>query len=83
VFGNQATTYTNRERRRLGSARPSPWLVGSSVVDVLIAATLATCGIAMTSLPILVVGGTLVAAVVFAFILDFVKVPVFNRLNIA
>jgi H+-transporting ATPase len=83
VFGNQATTYTNRERRRLGSARPSPWLVGSSVVDVLIAATLATCGIAMTPLPILVVGGTLVAAVVFAFILDFVKVPVFNRLNIA
>lgn len=23
VFGNQATTYTNRERQRLGSARPS------------------------------------------------------------
>jgi hypothetical protein len=29
------------------------------------------------------VGGTLVAAAVFAFILDFVKVPVFNRLRIA
>jgi H+-transporting ATPase len=23
VFGNQATTYTNRERQRLGSSRPS------------------------------------------------------------
>jgi H+-transporting ATPase len=83
VFGNQATTYTNRERQRLGSSRPSVWLVGSSVVDLVIASTLATCGIAMTPLPILVVGGTLVAAAVFAFIVDFAKVPLFNRLKIA
>jgi H+-transporting ATPase len=83
VFGNQATTYTNRERQRLGSAPPSRWLVGSSVIDVLIASTLATCGVAMTPLPILVVGGILVAAAVFAFILDVAKVPVFKRLKIA
>ncbi len=83
VFGNQATTYTNRERQRMGSARPSRWLIGSSVVDLLIASTLAICGIAMTPLPIFVVGGALVAAAVFAFILDFAKVPVFNRLRIA
>ncbi len=83
VFGNQATTYTNRERERWGSARPSLWLVGSSVVDVLIASTLAIFGIAMTRLPVFVVAGTLVSAAVFAFILDFVKVPVFKRLKIA
>ncbi|MGA2436329.1 MAG: divalent cation transporter, partial [Bryobacteraceae bacterium] len=82
VFGNQATTYTNRERRRMGSSRPSLWLIGSSVVDLLIASTLAACGIAMTPLPVLAVGGTLVAAAVFAFIVDFAKVPVFNRLKI-
>jgi H+-transporting ATPase len=83
VFGNQATTYTNRERERWGSARPSLWLIGSSVVDVSIASTLATCGIAMARLPVFVVGETLAAAAVFAFILDFVKVPVFKRLGIA
>ncbi len=83
VFGNQATTYPNRERQRLGSPRPSLWLIGSSVVDLLIASTLATCGIAMAPLPIFVVGGTLVAAAVFALILDFAKVPVFKRLKIA
>jgi H+-transporting ATPase len=83
VFGNQATTYTNRERQRLGSSRPSRWLVGSSVADVLIASTLATCGIAMNPLSILAVGGVLVAAAVFAFVVDFAKVPVFNRLRIA
>jgi H+-transporting ATPase len=83
VFGNQATTYTNRERQRMGASRPSSWLIGSSVVDLLIASTLAICGVAMAPLPILVVGGILVAAAVFAFILDFAKVPVFNRLKIA
>jgi H+-transporting ATPase len=82
VFGNQATTYTNRERRRLGSVRPSRWLLGSSVVDLLIASTLAICGIAMTPLPVVVVGGAFAAAVVFGFLLDFAKVPVFNRLKI-
>ncbi len=82
VFGNQATTYTNRERGRLGSSRPSLWLVGSSVLDLTIASTLAICGIAMNPVPVLAVGGTLVAAVVFAFVLDFAKVPVFNRLEI-
>ena len=83
VFGNQATTYTNRERQRLGSARPSRWLIGSSVLDVLIASTLATCGIAMSPLPILVVGGILVSAAVFAFTLDVAKVPVFRSLGIS
>jgi H+-transporting ATPase len=82
VFGNQAITYTNRERRRLGSVRPSGWLVGSSVADLTIACTLAACGIAMARLPVLVVASTLVAAAVFAVVADFVKVPVFSRLKI-
>jgi H+-transporting ATPase len=59
VFGNQATTYMNRERERLGSLRPSLWLVLSSAVDLLIATTLATFGFAMSPLPIFVVGGYL------------------------
>jgi H+-transporting ATPase len=83
VFGNQATTYTNRERQRIWSSRPSSWLIGSSVADLTIASTLAIFGIAMAPLPIFVVGGILVAAVVFAVIVDFVKVPVFHRLRIA
>jgi H+-transporting ATPase len=83
VFGNQATMYTNRTRQHLWSTRPSSWLALSSVVDLLIASTLANRGIAMAPLPLLVMGGTLAAAVVFAFIVDIGKVPVFNRLGIA
>jgi len=82
VFGNQATTYTNRERRRLWSSRPSAWLVASSVADVLIASILAVGGIAMTPLPVWLVAGALVFAAVFAVALDLVKVPVFARLGI-
>ena len=82
VFGNQATMYTNRERRHLWSSRPSFWVVFSSIADLLIASTLAIGGIAMTPLPASLVAGTLAAAAVFAVILDLVKVPVFRRLGI-
>jgi H+-transporting ATPase len=83
VFGNQATTYTNRERRHLWSSRPSLWLIISSGADVLIASILAIAGIAMAPLPALMVIGALAAAIVFAVALDFVKVPVFRQLGIA
>jgi hypothetical protein len=55
----------------------------SSVADIAIASTLAIGGIAMTPLPALLVAATLAAAAVFAFALDFVKVPVFVWLGIA
>jgi H+-transporting ATPase len=83
VFGNQATTYTNRTRQRLWSTRPSIWLVFSSVADLLIASIMASCGIAMMPLPLLAVLGTLAGAVVFALIVDIAKVPVFNHLKLA
>ena len=82
VFGNQATTYTNRERRHLWSSLPSIWLLVSSLADLLIASTLAVAGIAMTPLPAWIVAATLAAAVAFAILLDLVKVPVFQRLKI-
>ena len=83
VFGNQAAIYAIRERRRLWSSRPSLWVGVSSVADILIASALAIGGIFMTPLPVFVVAGTLVAAVVFALVVDVAKVPVFGRLGIA
>jgi H+-transporting ATPase len=83
VFGSQATIYAIRERRHLWESRPSLLLVVSSVADIAIASTLAVGGIAMAPLPARLVAGTLVAAVIFAFMLDLIKVPVFARLGIA
>ena len=82
VFGSQTALYAVRERRRLWSL-PSLWLNVSSVANLLIISTLAVAGILMTPLPIVVVAGTLGAAVGFGFVLTVVKIPVFRRLRIA
>ncbi len=82
VFGSEATLYSIRERRHLWRSCPGRWVVVSTVFDILIISTLVARGIAMTPLPLSIVGGTLAAAAVFTFILDFAKVPVFNRLKI-
>jgi H+-transporting ATPase len=83
VFGGQATLYAIRERRHLWSSRPSLWVVVSSFADLLIASTLATLGLLMMPLPLVVVVGTLAAAVAFGVVLAAVKIPVFRRLQIA
>jgi H+-transporting ATPase len=82
VFGSQAVIYAIRQRRHLWGSRPSLWVAASSAADVLIAATLAVGGIAMTPLSALTVTGTLAAAAMFALVLDLVKVPLFARLKI-
>jgi H+-transporting ATPase len=83
VFGNQATTYNNRERRHLWASRPGVWVLASSAADILITSTLAIAGIAMAPLPVATVAGVLVAAATFALLMDFIKVPLFRRLQIA
>jgi H+-transporting ATPase len=83
AFGNQATTYNNRERRHLWASPPGRWVLASSAVDVLIATTLSVMGIAMTPLPLFLVLAVLAGAAAFAVVLDFIKVPVFRRLEIA
>ena len=83
VFGGEATLYTIRERQHLWSSRPGTWLIVSTIGDIVIISALAMRGIAMRPLPIAVVASTLVAALLFAFLLDLIKVPVFRRFQIA
>jgi len=83
VFGGEATLYSLRERQHLWSSRPGTWVIVASVGDILIISTLAIRGVAMHPLPFAVVASTLSAAVLFAFLVDLVKVPVFRRLQIA
>jgi H+-transporting ATPase len=82
VFGSQAAIYAIRQRQALWGARPSLWLFASSLTDVTIASALATSGIAMTPLPVVVIAGTLAAAAAFTFVLDLLKIPVFKGLGI-
>ena len=55
-------------------------VVGGGYIDRL---KLAVGGVAMTRLPLFVVGELLLSTAAFAFILDLAKVPVFKRLKIA
>jgi H+-transporting ATPase len=82
VFGGQAMIYAIRGRPYLWSVRPSLWLAGSSLLDVTMASFLAIAGIAMAPLSAAVVTATLVAACVFALVLDLVKRLAFARLGI-
>jgi H+-transporting ATPase len=82
IFSGQVTLYVVRERRHLWSSCPSIWLMVASALDLLIISTLATRGLLMTPLPMVVVATTLAACAVFAIILDLIKVPVFRRSQI-
>jgi H+-transporting ATPase len=82
VFSAQAVFYVSRERQHIWSSRPGRWLIVSSIVDLSIFSVLSVNGVLMTALPIAVVAGLLAAAIVFAFILDTVKLALFLRLAI-
>jgi H+-transporting ATPase len=82
VFSGQAVFYVARERWRLWSSCPGKWLLISSVVDLAIVSILAVNGILMTALPIAILAGLFVAAIVFAFFLDAVKLFLFDRFQI-
>jgi H+-transporting ATPase len=75
VFGAQALLFVVRERRHMWSSRPSHWLLASSAADMVLVAALALSGTLMAPLPWQVLAGVLVAAAVFAVILDQIKLP--------
>jgi len=83
VYSSQATIYAIRGRRRFWGLRPTVWLVMSSIADLLIISVLATRGIAMAPLPVLVVACEFAAAIAFFLILSAFKIPVFARLGLS
>jgi len=82
VFGGEAVLYSVRERRHLWNSRPGTWVIAATIADVAIISTLALRGVAMQPLPPAVVASMFAAAIIFAFLLDLIKVPVFRRLRI-
>lgn len=70
VFSTQASFYVVRERRHIWSSRPGMWVVLSSILDTSLIAALAGSGFLMHALPWRVIGAVLLAAGIFALILD-------------
>lgn len=82
IFGGEALLYAIRERRHLWRSPPGKWVIVASIGDIIIISTLAVGGIGVHALPIALVASTLFAALIFAFLLDLLKVPVFRRMQI-
>ncbi|MGC9271702.1 HAD-IC family P-type ATPase [Acidiphilium sp.] len=82
VFGSQTSIYAIRERRHFWQSRPSLWVGGSSVAAIAIATVMAISGLAMTTISAPLVITILAAAIVFALLLDTIKIPIFARLGI-
>jgi H+-transporting ATPase len=83
VYSGKAIFYLSRERLHLSSSQPGTWQIASSILDVTLFSTLAIEGILMAPLSSTVVGCLFGAAIVLAFCLDTVKVPLFRHLAIA
>ncbi len=83
AFNGQAVFYVVRERRRLWSSRPSLFVIVSSILDILIIATLALAGVLMAPLAPSIVAGILAAAIVLALMMDQVKGLLFAHFRMA
>lgn len=83
VFGHQAMTYSVRARAQLWKKPyPAHWLLLSSLLDIIIAITLASYGLLMAQLPLIIIGSVLISALFFALALDLIKRQIFRQLKI-
>jgi H+-transporting ATPase len=76
VFTGQANVYLARERGHFWHSAPSLWMVGFSVMDIVVVSSLAINGLLMAPLDPFAVIGLLCGVVVYFVGLDFVKVKV-------
>jgi H+-transporting ATPase len=64
------------------SSMPGIWVLVSTLLDIAFISTLAARSMAMHSLKFGLVAATLLAAIVYDFLPDLVKVPTFRRFHI-
>jgi H+-transporting ATPase len=82
VYSGQGTIYLVRERRHFWHSLPSKWMLIGTAVDVLVVGLLATQGILMAPIPALLVAEVFGVIGLYWVLLDFVKVPIFSKLNL-
>lgn len=79
VFSGQANVYLVRERDHFWHSRPGRAMMIASLADIVVVSLLATLGILMTRIPFVLLLLMIVATVLFTFLIDFVKVPLFRK----
>jgi len=76
VFTGQATVYLVRERRHFWHSLPSRWMLGASLLDIVVVTALATQGVLMASIPLELVLAILGCCAVYFAGLDALKASV-------
>lgn len=79
VYSGQANVYLVRERGHFWHSRPGRAMMIASLADIVVVSLLATLGILMTRIPFVLLLLMIVATVLFTFLIDFVKVPLFRK----
>ncbi len=82
VFSGQGTVYLVRERGHFWHSSPSRWMVIGTLVDFALVTILATSGILMASIPIGLVLANLGINLIYLFLVDFLKVSIFAKLQL-
>jgi H+-transporting ATPase len=82
VFAGQALVFVLRERGHMWNSCPSLLMIIFSAADIAVVSTLAISGILMQPLPLAVVLSLFAATLVFALLLDQVKVALFRHLSV-
>lgn len=81
VCSGQAIYYVVRERRRIWSSRPSAIVLAASIADLSIVPGMAYTGILMAPLSLKIIVSVFCSAIVFALLLDELKVRIFLALD--
>jgi H+-transporting ATPase len=82
VFTAQGMIYLVRERHHFWTSQPGKWMMLASVLDVLVIILLASFGILMQAIPLWLTLSTLALSIAALFVLDFLKVWVFQKFNL-
>jgi H+-transporting ATPase len=82
VYSGQTTIYLIRERGHFWRSFPSKWMLIGTALDILVVGFLASQGILMTAIPLSLVLKVFLIIVTYIFLLDFIKVPIFRKLQL-
>jgi len=82
VMTGQGNVYLVRERDHFWRSRPSPWLMTSSVADILVVSFMATKGILMAPVSPALVAALFVTVLLYLLLVDQAKVEIFRWLQI-
>jgi H+-transporting ATPase len=83
VYSGQGTIYLVRERGHFWHSLPSKWMLIGTTVDILVVGVLATQGILMAPIPLMLVVEVFGVIGLYLIGLDFIKVPIFSKLNLS